>query len=78
MSKTYTDREVYLIVLGACNNFCAYAEHKKHQSSVTEFAKWILEDKLTPGDMCERELFYGEKIEKNLENNGTLFNQTTT
>ena len=71
----YSPEEAYLIILGACNNFCANSMNRKHKESVTEFAKFILEYKNNPDHLCEREIYYGKEIERRLEENGTLFKQ---
>lgn len=71
MEKRYTDSEVITILVNSCNNFCAYADYEEHKESVTEFAKWVIEQKAE--NVCDREVTFGDAPMNNLRKHGSLF-----
>lgn len=73
MGKMYSADEVMLILVGACNNYCADVSNQEHETAVTSFAKWATAGDESPEWFCERALTYGVEVKKNLNENGSLF-----
>ncbi len=70
MEKMYTAEEVITILVGECNNFCAWGVEAERKP-LTDFALYVLKQK--PTTLCERENHMGKQVLENLRTNGTLF-----